>query len=150
MNFRTSLIAAAFSAVSFSSFAAVEVSKPYARATPPHAPNSAAFMMLKNSGDESVSLVKAATPVAKKVELHTHTMDGGMMKMRQVENIEIPANGMSELKPGGLHIMLFGLQNPLKEGETLTLTLSFSDGTKVTKNIPVKKVMTGSQMKHKH
>lgn len=150
MNFRTSLIAAALSAVSFSSFAAMDISEPYARATPPHAPNSAAFMTLTNSGDDLVSLVEAATPVAGMVELHTHAMHDGMMKMRQVETIDVPANGMTELKPGGLHVMLFDLQRPLKEGETLPLTLTFSDGSEITKEIPVKKVMAGAHMKHKH
>lgn len=150
MNFRASLLAAAFSAISFSSFAAINVSEPYARATPPHAPNSAAFMMLKNSGDETVSLLNAKTPAAGVLELHTHAMHDGMMKMRQVESIEVPANGMTELKPGGLHVMLFDLQKPLKEGETLPLTLTFSDGTQITQEVPIKKVMAGAHMKHKH
>ncbi|WP_158174366.1 copper chaperone PCu(A)C [Grimontia hollisae] len=148
MIFRASLFVAVLGMASFAAYAAVDVVGPFARATPPHAPNSAAFMVLSNDSDKKLSLVEASTPVAGKVELHNHVMKDGMMQMRQVKAIDIPANGSTELKPGGLHVMLFNLSMPLKEGETLPLTLLFSDGSEITQEVPIRKVMAGAKMEH--
>ena len=81
----------------------------YARAMPPSAVNSAVFTTLMNHSDATRTLVSASTPAAGKVELHDVIMEGEVMKMRQVESIQIPAHGSTELKPGSLHIMLFDL-----------------------------------------
>lgn len=118
----------------------------YVRATPPNLPNSAAFMKVKNSSNETISIVKASSDASKVVELHTHLMKDGVMKMIQVPNIKIPANGEVSLQPGGLHIMLIGLNQALKEGENVTLTIEFSNGESKTITVPVKTVMGG--MKH--
>jgi copper(I)-binding protein len=87
--------------------------------------NGAAYMILRNSGDTADRLVKAESDVAGAVELHKTTMDGSMMKMAPVENIEIPAKGQAELKPGGFHVMLIGLKRELKAGEKIKLKLQF-------------------------
>lgn len=87
--------------------------------------NSAAYMILKNGGAAADRLVKAESDVATAVELHKTTMDGGMMKMAQVDGIALPAQGQAELKPGGLHVMLIGLKRELKAGEKLKLKLHF-------------------------
>ncbi|XOB63074.1 copper chaperone PCu(A)C [Campylobacterota bacterium DY0563] len=118
----------------------------YIRATPPNLPNSAAFMKVKNSSNETVSLVKASSSASKVVELHTHLMKDSVMKMVQVPSIDIPANTEVSLQPGGFHIMLIGLNQALKEGENITLTLEFSNGESKTLTLPVKTVMGG--MKH--
>ncbi|WP_320036409.1 copper chaperone PCu(A)C [Halarcobacter sp.] len=118
----------------------------YVRATPPNLPNSAAFMKVKNSSNETISIVKASSDASKVVELHTHLMKDGVMKMIQVPSIEIPANTEVSLQPGGFHIMLIGLNQALKEGENITLTLEFSNGESKTLTLPVKTVMGG--MKH--
>ncbi|MEZ8140387.1 hypothetical protein A1OO_14555 [Enterovibrio norvegicus FF-33] len=150
MKASSSLCALLIGLFTFSAQATIEINDPYARATPPRAPNSAAFMVLVNSGDKSVNLVRAATPAAGKVELHSHVMADGMMKMRQVENIAIPSHGKATLEPGGLHVMLFDLAAPLKEGESLPLTLHFSDGTEITQSVPIRKTIVESKMKHSH
>ncbi|WP_407333853.1 copper chaperone PCu(A)C [Enterovibrio sp. 27052020O] len=144
------LCAALFGLLTFSAQAAIDVHDPYARATPPRAPNSAAFMVLTNSGNEAINLISAASPAAGKVELHNHVMADGMMKMRQVETIVIPSQGKATLEPGGFHIMLLDLTAPLKEGEALSLTLRFSDGTEITQSLPIRKTMVESKMKHSH
>ena len=125
----------------------IQVQHPYARAVPPGQPNSAAFMTLNNKGHMANALVSASSPAAKVVELHTHIMDDGMMKMRKIERIDIPAMGKTELKPGGHHIMLIGLKEQLKPGMKISLTLKFSDGTESTIDAPVQEVMKG--MGHK-
>ncbi|NUM41154.1 MAG: copper chaperone PCu(A)C [Leptospiraceae bacterium] len=89
----------------------------YIKHVPPVSPNSAAFLTIKNNSISDVSLIKVESDISKVVEMHTMTMESGVMKMRQVETILIKANGSTELKPGGLHIMLIGIKNPLKLGE---------------------------------
>lgn len=123
------------------------IENPYARATPPNAVNSAIFMTIKNGGDKDRTLVSATTSAANKVELHTVIETDGMMKMREVESMTITKNSDTDLKPGGLHIMLFELTGPLKEEEFIDVTLNFANGDKEQFKAPVKKVMAG--MKHK-
>lgn len=79
--------------------AKVEAVDGYVRLLPPGSPNTAAFMVLKNDADQPVKLVAAASAAAGRAELHTHLHENGVMKMRQVENIEIPAKGEAVLKP---------------------------------------------------
>jgi hypothetical protein len=123
------------------------IENPYARATPPNAVNSAIFMTIKNTGNDTRTLISASSSVATKVELHTVIKTDGMMKMREVDTIEIPKNQDVMLKPGGLHIMLLDLTQPLKEKEFIDVTLNFKNGDKEQFKAPVKKVMAG--MKHK-
>lgn len=116
----------------------VTVSEPYARAVPPGQPNSATFMLLSNGSATDHSLVAAESSVSKVVELHTHTMVDGMMQMRQVERIDIPAGGTATLEPGGLHVMLIGLTQDLMPGDEVSITLTFEDGSKNTITAPVR------------
>jgi len=126
------------------------VSGAYVRATPPGVPNSAAFMMLMNHSSKDISVVAASSSVAKTLELHTHDMVNGVMRMYQVEKIDVEKNGHTMLKPGGFHVMFFGLKKPLIEGETVDLELTLSNGEKVNLEAPVKKVMSGMKMNHGH
>ena len=116
----------------------VTVSDAYARAVPPGQPNSASFMLLSNGSAAGHAVVAAQSSVSRVTELHTHTMSEGMMKMRQVEKIEIPANGTTKLEPGGLHVMLIGLTQDLKPGDELSLTLTFEDGSSSRILVPVR------------
>jgi len=134
----------------FSSLASAEVlvEDAYARAVPPGQLNSATFLQLNNNGSEAVSLVKAESPAAKNVELHTHEHDNGVMRMRQVESIPVAANASTALKPGGYHIMLIGLNQDLAPGSEIDLKLSFSDGSSQKLTVPVKMVMAKKKMHH--
>ena len=124
----------------------VQVSDAYIRAVPPGQPNTGAFMLLENSGDKAVSVTGATSPIAKVAELHTHINEDGMMKMRQIPMIDVPAMGKTELKPGGLHIMLMGLTQALEPGTNVTITLKLSNGQDINVVAPVKKM----QMKMDH
>ena len=117
----------------------LSIDHPWARASAGPARNSAAFMTIHNKGDAD-RLVAAAGDVSKRVELHTHLMEGDVMKMRQVEAIDIPAGGMAELKPGSFHVMLIGLNEPLKEGDSFPLTLTFEKAGEVTLEVSVEKI----------
>ena len=117
---------------------ALTVDAPYVRLVPPNAPTSAAFMVISNGGPSDRTLIKADSPVARNVELHTHSNEDGVMKMRQVAGIEIKAQGQTRLKPGGFHIMLIDLKQPLKAGDPVAITLEFDDGSTLPVIAPVR------------
>ena len=75
--------------------------------------NSAAYMVIRNTGNTADKLVKAETNAAKTVETHTTVKEGDVMKMQQVNGIDVPANGQTKLEPGALHVMLIGLTRNL-------------------------------------
>jgi len=102
------------------------VSKPWARASAGMARAGAAFMFINNETGMDDTLIAAKADVSSKVELHTHLMEGGVMKMRQVEGgIPVKSGTTQKLQPGSYHVMLMGLKAPLKEGSTFPVTLVF-------------------------
>jgi hypothetical protein len=124
----------------------ITVTDPYVRAVPPVVRNSAAFMQINNSSAEEQFLVSASTPVAATVELHMHTMDDGVMRMRQIAHVHLPPNGTATLQPGGLHIMLLDLKGPLDLGDQVPITLTFEDGS--SKEISAEVRSVTQMMKH--
>jgi copper(I)-binding protein len=128
----------------------IEVQDAYVRAVPPGQPNSAAFMRITNHGGDDRALLAAASDQAEVVELHTHRMEDGMMRMRQVEQIELPAGERVTLEPGGLHVMLIGLTETLAPGDQVALTLGFDDGSNQTLSLPVKRIEPSAMPMHRH
>ncbi len=111
---------------------AITIDHPWARASIGDATNSAAYMKIENSGDAPDRLLAVKTDAAGHAMLHESRMEMGVMKMVHLPNgIEIPAHGAAELKPLGLHVMLMGLKKPLKDGDTLPLTLAFEKAGEV-------------------
>ena len=103
----------------------IHIMKPWSRPLPPVSVNGAAYMTLVNKGNAPDRLLSISTPAARKAELHNHTMEGGMMKMRPVGALEISPGDRTVLQPGGLHVMLMGLTEPLVDGNSFPLTLDF-------------------------
>lgn len=103
----------------------IQVRHPWSRATPPGAKVGVGYMEIRNRGDQADKLLSASTPVARAVEMHVTQRDGEVMKMRQVQAFEIPARERHELRPGGSHLMLVDLAQPLKKGERFTMRLRF-------------------------
>ncbi|MCP5150592.1 MAG: copper chaperone PCu(A)C [Ectothiorhodospiraceae bacterium] len=116
---------------------AITIESPWVRLVPPVSETSAGYMTLRNAGTEADRLLAAAAPVSKRTELHTHVMEGGLAKMRQVDAVEIPAGGAVSFAPGGLHIMLIGLARPLDAGESIPVTLTFERAGRVEVVYPV-------------
>lgn len=114
----------------------VEIVEPWARASLAGR-NSAAYMTIHNHGTEKDELVAASSPVARVVELHTHIMDSGVMRMRPVQAIEVNVGEPAVLRPGGLHVMLIDLTCDLKAGEKIPLTLRFRNAGERTVEVPV-------------
>ena len=97
------------------------------------------FVTMHNQSDQIIKLVSVDTEVAMRPELHDHIKQGDRVMMRKQDAIEIPANGTTQMKPGGLHIMLMMLKQPLQEGETFEATLHFADGSSKPVTFAIKK-----------
>ena len=124
---RSALVAATLLALlsALPAAAQVAVTDAWVRGTVPGQKATGAFMQLTSLSD--MTLVGAASPAAKVVEIHEMKQEGGMMKMSAVNRVALPANKTVELKPGGYHIMMMDLAQPLREGDTVPLTLTFED-----------------------
>ena len=103
----------------------LHVSNPFARATPPGAKVAGAFMSIENQGKEADRLVGVTSPAAGVVAIHEMAMNGGVMKMHAVQSIDIKPGETVELRPGGYHVMLEDLKQPLKQGDQIPLMLTF-------------------------
>ncbi|WP_198374665.1 copper chaperone PCu(A)C [Neoroseomonas rubea] len=99
--------------------------------------NGGGFMRLTNGGAQPDRLISAASPIARVVELHTHLREGDVMRMRPVNDIPIPAGQTVELRPGGVHVMLIGLNAPLQQGTRVPVTLRFERAGEVTVELAV-------------
>lgn len=117
---------------------AISIVDPYVPPMPPGIRVGAAYLTLKNDGDRDVRLVAASSPAAGAAELHNHIDDNGVMRMRRVREILVPAQGAVQLKPGGYHMMLIDLKAPLKAGDKLAITLVFADGGNKAIEVPVR------------
>lgn len=100
------------------------------RAAPATAPVRAGYLILRNGGDQDVSIVAADSPAFGAVEIHEMVAgDDDTMRMRPVTRLRVPAGGQVSLEPGGLHLMLFRAQQALAEGDTVAVTLRLEDGS---------------------
>lgn len=115
----------------------VTVVAPWARATPGGAKIGGAYLELKAAAGAGDRLVSAASTAAGTVEIHEHVNEGGVMKMRRVDGLAVPAGGSVTLKPGGYHLMLMDLKRPLKQGDKLQLTLTFEKAGTLSVEGPV-------------
>ena len=146
------LALAALSAVAHSfKLGEIDIGHPYARPTREGQMVGAGYLKLANKGPVD-RLVSATSPAAGSVEIHSMTMEGDVMKMRQVDAIELATGQTVELKPGGYHLMLMGLKAPLKVGEKFPLTLKFekSGEVVVTVNVEEPKPKSEATGEHKH
>ena len=126
----------------------LSIEEAWARESPPGSPNGVVYFTVENSGAED-QLIGIGVPaeIADRAELHTHRQEEGMMKMEKVDAVEIPEGGHAMFKPHGDHVMLIGLKQLLKEGETFTLELRFENGGTINVDVPVLKEAPSS---HSH
>lgn len=119
----------------------LEIHHPWARAMPVAGGTGAVYFKINNAGDQADTLLSASNPaLAEKIEIHSHSNDNGVMRMRQVENVAVPAKGSVLFAPGGYHLMLINLKKPLVQGEKLPLTLKFAKAGQVKVEIKVEPV----------
>jgi len=116
----------------------IQIEKPFAFATLPGASTGAAFMIIKNKG-EADRLIAATTPIADITELHQNLIDpdDGIMMMRKIRALDIPANSQAILKPTEYHIMFINLKGPLTIGINVPVTLTFEKMGDIKIDVPV-------------
>jgi periplasmic copper chaperone A len=125
MSSRISLLGLLLALLAAPAAAQVTIADAWVRGTVPGQKATGAFMQLTSAAD--TTLVSVASPAAKVAEIHEMAVDGGVMKMRALGKLALPAGKTVALKPGGYHLMLMDLTQPLKEGETIPVTLTFVD-----------------------
>jgi len=106
----------------------IQIDQAWARATPGAATTGAVYVTLRNAGNTPDTLTAASTPAADKAELHLMKIENGVMEMRAVPSLAIAPGQSVVLEPSGYHLMLIGLKKPLKEGDTIPLSLTFEHG----------------------
>lgn len=116
--------------------AQVKVDDPWVRATVAPQKATGAFMQLTSA--KAAKVVAASSPVADMVEIHEMKMDDGVMKMRAVDALALPAGQAVALKPGSYHVMLMGLKGQIKAGDTVPLTLTVENEDKQRTTLEVK------------
>jgi len=126
----------------------IQIEDAYIRQAPPGAHATASFMVLQNPSEHDITLTSVESNLANVIELHAHTHKDGMMKMYQVKEIKVPAKGSVSLQPGGLHIMLIEPTDALKNAETGTIKLVFSDGSSKKITLPIRSMMHKMHKKH--
>ncbi|MBS7776829.1 copper chaperone PCu(A)C [Acidovorax sp. CCYZU-2555] len=153
MQFARLSTALAASLLAMSAQAQVTVKDAWVRATVPQQKATGAFMQIQAAQDSK--LISASSPLTPHVEVHEMSMQGDVMKMRQVADIALPAGKTVELKPGGYHVMLLDLKQQVKEGASvpLTLVIENKDGKRESIEVkaPVRALNTSSHAGgHKH
>ena len=115
----------------------LHIDHPFTRATPPGAKVAGAFMTIANKGKDPDRLIKVTSPAANLVQIHEMAIDGGIMKMRAVQGVDLKPGATVELRPGGFHVMLDGLKQPLKRGDQIPLTLTFEKAGSIEVKVDV-------------
>lgn len=131
----------------------VSVDHPWSRPTPPGTPMGVGYLSISNDGSNDITLMQASTPRAESVSIHETSMYNGVMRMQPVKGgLAIPAGTTVELKPHSFHLMLEKLTSPLREGESIPLTLSFEGAEAMQIELTVEpldgKVMGSQGMDH--
>lgn len=130
-----------FAGISFAQDAArlgdLAIEKPWARASIGISRPAAAYLSIRNDGIDNDTLMIVSTPVSGMADVHSMSLNNGIMSMAATEPIIIPAGGTITLAPGGLHIMMMNLRKPLIKGESIDLTLSFNRAGKITVTAPI-------------
>ena len=110
--------------------------------------NGAVYLTITNQSGSDDKLTDVVSKIAKKVELHTHKMDGNILRMRPLDYVHLSPGGTVTLKPGGHHVMLMGLNKKLREGDRFPLILVFEKAGKQTVQVIVKSLGYMGGQKH--
>jgi len=119
--------------------ATIEFIDPWIRMVPKVSPNSAAYLEIRNGTGKAITLTGIQSRLADRIEIHNVETDAnGTMKMFEIDAVTIEPAEAAQLSPGGMHIMIFGLAQPLNEGEMATMLLSFDEQPPIPVNFTVK------------
>ena len=127
----------------------LELRDAWVRALPPSQPTTAAYLVLRNSGDVAQTVTGASVPVAGRVEIHTMREIDGYLRMQQLPRLELPAGAEVALEPGATHLMLLELERMPVQGEVLDLCLDLASGEQVCTRAEVRRD-DAPQAPHQH
>ncbi|WP_395714514.1 copper chaperone PCu(A)C [Reyranella sp.] len=128
---------------------AIEIKQPWTRATPPTAPTGGGYLVITNTGTTPDRLIAVTSPSAGKVELHEMTMEGSIMRMRELaKGIELPPGATVTLKPGGLHLMFMELKAPFARDTKVPATLVFEKAGSIPVELAVEAMGTTAPGQH--
>lgn len=139
--------------ISFTTFAAelnVDADDLWLRQSIPGQSNGAGFGSITNNGSQDIQLIGGGIAIADDVEIHRHVREGEQMRMEAMDALTIPAGQSVTLQPGGYHLMLMNLSEPLAVGDEHELTLVFSDGAILKVKVPVKELVQRRESSHDH
>ncbi len=149
MRFFLAALSLAFSAGAAAE-AAISLKGAWVRALPPSQPNTAAYLIIENTGTEEAEVVAAKAAGAERVEFHTTREVDGYVRMEQLTTLKVAAGQTLVLAPGGAHLMLLGLAAMPTSGDTVQLCLAFATGTEVCTDAPVRKGVSEDTHQHHH
>ncbi len=126
----------------------IHIDHPWSREAPPNAPVIGGFFQLTNHGETEDALIAAESPIAGRVEIHTHANEDGVMKMIKIDEVRVAAHETVVFKPGSFHLMIFNPTQTLQEGDRFPMTLTFKNAGKIDVEMAVEK--KGHMEKHMH
>lgn len=147
---RTFLVTLAFLVALPSQALELSVSNAQVKMFIPGTSKSAAYLTLSNQSNKAIELIKAEVAGVKRVEIHEHQHHEGMMRMRKLDKLTIPALEQVTFQPGGLHLMLFEQVDEFKLGEKIKVTLTFANGEQKNTEATVVKQFNSEQDAHHH
>ena len=128
----------------------IQIQDPWVRAAPPNVKILAAYLEIKNNGGKPQTLASIASPVFGQVEIHRSVMHENMAHMEHLKDLAIPAHASVALKPGGMHFMLMDAKKPLHAGDQVPMTLTFSNGEKISIVAAVRSGQAENMEDHQH
>jgi periplasmic copper chaperone A len=144
VHFVATALVLAYTSFAFAQSASIQIEQPWARATPAGASTGAVYLTINNKSHDADRLLGGSSKVADKLQIHEMKVVNDIMEMREVTaGLPVLAGGSVQLKPGSYHVMLIGLKKPLKEGETIPLTLDFEKAGKVSVTVPIRAMAAG-------
>ncbi len=129
---------------------ALELRDAWVRALPPTQTTTAAYLVVANPGNVTQTIVAASAELAGRVEVHTTREVDGLMRMQQLEQLQVPAGSEVALAPGGTHLMLLELERMPAEGESLKLCLELASGEQACTSAPVRRDEAAGKSHHHH
>lgn len=125
---------------SYAGSAAIDVTEAWISEAPPSISINAAYLLIENHSDRSISLLKVDSPDFERIEIHRSVLSEGIANMQLQTQMDIAANGQVQFAPGNYHLMLFNPHKPLRAGDFTALTLHFSDGIHISVDAEVKRL----------
>ncbi len=148
MNIRNVTAFAIAIGITLPAYAGVTITDAWVKATAPGQTTAAAYLQIKS--DDAAKLVGVSSPAAKTTQIHEMKMEGNVMHMRPLDELDLPAGKTVEFKPGSYHIMLTDIVKPLKQGATVPLTLTIEGADKQRQSVEVKAQVRAAPAMEKH